>query len=386
MVLALHGECAPGFERVREAFAEGFAVRHELGAGVAVTLDGRPVVDLWAGFVDKAQSRPWFRDTLVNVYSTTKGWTAACAHRLVDEGKLDLDRPVAYYWPDFAQAGKERIAVRSLLDHRAGLPAIRANLPPEALFDWRAMTTALAGETPWWEPDTKHGYHPVTFGWLVGEVIRRVSGMTTGAYFRKAIAGPLGLDAHIGLAESDDARCSDLRHMRRDPAAASTLLEQIMEEPESMTARAFTNPITMVLPQTVTSRAWRGAELPAVNGHTTARSLARLYGALACDGEVDGVRVLSKESILRASTQHACGEDAVLGVSTRFGLGFMLSQPHAAFGPNEGAFGHPGAGGSIGFADPAARLGFGYVTNRLGNEILLDPRAEALIRAVYAST
>lgn len=380
----IEGECEPRFSRVRDAFAESFATRHELGAAVSVTLEGRSVVDLWGGFADKARARPWRRDTLVNVYSTTKGWTSICAHRLVDEGKLELDAPVARYWPEFGQSGKERIAVRSLLDHRAGLPAIRRTLPPEALFDWSTMTAALAAEEPWWEPDTMHGYHAVTFGWLVGEVLRRAAGVTPGVYFRDSVAGPLGLDAHIGLAASEDGRCAELGPVPRSEASGSTLFERIMAAPESMTAKAFTNPISMVLPSTVASRAWRGAELPAVNGHATARAIARLYGALACGGEVDGVRVLSPGSIARCHTERSCGVDAVLGVPTRFGLGFMLSQPGEAFGPGARAFGHTGAGGSVGFADPDGHVGFGYVMNRMGTRILLDPRARALIDAVYA--
>jgi CubicO group peptidase (beta-lactamase class C family) len=380
----IQGECDPRFSRVRDAFAASFEAGRELGASVSVTIEGRPVVELWGGHSDKARERPWKKDTLVNVYSTTKGWTSMCAHRLVDEGKLDLDAPVAKYWPEFAQAGKERIAVRSLLDHRAGLPAIRQPLAAEALFDWGTMTAALAAEEPWWEPDTRHGYHAVTFGWLVGEVVRRAAGVTTGAYFRDAVAGPLGLDAHIGLAEVDDARCADLRPAPRSEAARPSLLEQIMAAPDSMTAKAFTNPITMVLPGTVASRAWRGAELPSVNGHATARSLARLYGALACGGAVDGVRVLSPESIARCHTERSRGVDAVLGVPTRFGLGFMLSQEGEAFGPGARAFGHTGAGGSVAFADPDHHVGFGYVMNRMGTGILIDPRAATLIDAVYA--
>ncbi|MDB4994407.1 MAG: EstA family serine hydrolase, partial [Myxococcaceae bacterium] len=337
-----------------------------------MTIDGKPVVDLWGGLADKDTARAWEKDTLVNVFSTTKGFTAMCAHRLVDQGLLDLEAPVAQYWPELARHGKEAIRVRWLLDHRAGLPAVKATLPPEALFDWTAMTSALAAEAPWWTPGTQHGYHAVTFGWLVGEVIRRASGRTMGAYFRDEIARPLGLDVHVGLDPKDDARCAELRPGRKRPNE-STLFDRIMSAPDSMTAKAFTNPIAMVMPGTVGSRAFRAAELPSVNGHATARSIARLYGVLACGGEQDGVRVLSGESIDRARTESSSGLDAVLGVSTRFGLGFMLSQPEASFGPSAGAFGHPGAGGSIGFADPECRVGFSYVMNRMGSSLLLDP-------------
>lgn len=382
--IPISGTCAPRFEKVRDAFRENFASRGDLGASVGVTLDGVPIVDLWGGHVDKERSRPWQENTLVNVYSTTKGWTAACAHRLVDQGKLDLEAPVAKYWPELAAAGKEGVKVGWLLDHTAGLPALRDPLPAEALFDWDVMTRALAAETPWWEPGTKHGYHAVTYGWLVGEVIHRASGKTPGRYFKDEIAEPLGLDAHIGIAESEDARIADLRPGRLDPDAGPTLLQRIMMDPTSMTARAFTNPPTMVMPGIASSRAWRAAELPSVNGHATARAIARLYGALARGGEVDGVRVLSQESVAVCGRERARGEDAILGVSTRFGAGYMLSQPGEMLGPNEGSFGHPGAGGSLGFADPVARIGFGYTTCRMGTHILLDPRARALIEAVYA--
>jgi CubicO group peptidase (beta-lactamase class C family) len=381
----IFGECDARFSRVRDAFAQNFSSRGDLGAAVCITLDGAPVVDLWGGHVDKERAKPWEKDTLVNVFSTTKGWTAACALRLVDAGKLDLDAPVATYWPEFAAAGKARVKVGWLLDHSAGLPAIREPIAPDVLFDWEAMTRALAAETPWWEPGTKHGYHAFTFGWLVGEVIRRASAKTPGRYWNDEIATPLGIDAHIGIAESEDARIADLRPMRRDPSEGPSLIQSIMKDPTSMTARAFTNPPSMVMPGVTSTRAWRAAELPSVNGHATARAVARFYGALACGGELDGVRVLSKEGLATCSRERTRGADAILGVSTRFSAGYMLSQPGQMLGPNEGSFGHPGAGGSLGFADPKARLGFGYTTCRMGTNILLDPRATALIDAAYAS-
>jgi CubicO group peptidase (beta-lactamase class C family) len=381
----MQGHADVRFSRVRDAFAEGFVSHGELGAAVAVTLDGELVVDLWDGFADRAKERPWSESTIANVFSVTKAWTAICALHLVDEGRLDLDRPVATYWPEFAQGDKGSIPVRALLDHRAGLPAVRELLPPDALYDWSAMTTALAKETPWWEPETKHGYHAVTFGWLVGELVRRVSGKTLGTYFRDHVAGPLGLDAQIGLAEAEDRRCAELRFLPRKPGSPPTFAQTLMAAPQSMATRAFTNPAALVVPNAALTRAWRGAELPSINGHGTARANARLYGALACGGAASGRRVLSAEIIARARTERSHGPDAILGVPTRFGLGFMLSEPEASFGPNQGAFGHPGMGGALGFADPEARIGFGYVTNMLGTEIHIDPRARRLIDAVYAS-
>lgn len=375
----VQGTVDASFSRVRDAFSDVLDAPHELGAALSVVVDGRTVVDVWGGFTDRARSKTWTKDTIANVYSTTKGWTAICAHHLVDRGALDLDRPVASYWPEFAQADKGRIPVRWLLDHRAALPAIRKALASEALFDWTTMTAALAEESPWWEPGAKHGYHAVTFGWLAGEVIRRVSGMSVGAYFRRELAGPLDLDAHIGLAEVDDARCAELRFGKPEAGDPVSLVQYMMANPDSMTTRAFTNPPSIASPAITAMREFRAAEIPSINGHATARAVASLYGAVA-RGDV-----LSKESIARAGMESSRGVDEILRVETRFGLGFMLSLPEDPFGPNEGSFGHPGAGGSVGFADPVAKLGFGFVPNRLGTRIKLDPRAQRLIEETYAS-
>jgi CubicO group peptidase (beta-lactamase class C family) len=375
----IRGSCDARFERVREVFAENFRARDEVGAAVAVAIDGQLVVDLWAGHHDRERSRAWQPDTLVNVYSTTKGVTALAAHRLVDEGKLDLDAPVAKYWPEFAEAGKGAIPVRFLLSHRAGLPAVRKLLPNEALYDWQAMTSALAAEAPWWTPGSAHGYHAVTFGWLVGEVVRRIAGKSLGAYVRDTFAQPLGLDFHIGLAEREHARVADiLQQVPPDPTGeAAQLFARSLADPEGVTARAFANPPSLVLGPNVP--AWRSAEIPGANGHGTARALATLYGRAALgDGSV-----ISRDAIERCRTEQSYGDDLVLGVPTRFGLGFMLRQESHAGGRclGTGAFGHPGAGGSLAFADPEQRLGFGYVMNRMGPRILLDDRAIALVEA-----
>jgi CubicO group peptidase (beta-lactamase class C family) len=218
----IEGESDPRFERVRKAFAANFETRREVGAAVAVTFDGRPVVDLWGGTSDRAAARSWARDTIVNVYSTTKGLVAICAHRLVDQGRLDLDSPVARYWPEFAQAGKQDLPVRFLLNHKAGLPAIKAALPLDAVFDWKTMTTMLAAHEPWWVPGTRHGYHAMTYGWLVGEVIRRITGKSPGRYFRDEIAGPLGLDCHIGLDAKHDVRVAPIIAAPPPPPAIPT--------------------------------------------------------------------------------------------------------------------------------------------------------------------
>ncbi len=383
-MIQIEGNCDPRFRQVREVFAENFEHRGEIGASVAVTYKGRPVVDLWAGFADKRRTRPWTRDTIVNVYSTTKGLTAICAHRLVEQGKLDLDAPVARYWPEFAQAGKEKLPVRYLLSHRAGLPAVRKPLSLEALYQWDTMCKALAEQEPWWEPGTKHGYHAVTYGWLVGEVIKRITGKSPGTYFRDELAKPLGIDCHIGLDASHDGRVAELIASPPPPPGAPNIFEEIAKNPESVTAKAFANP-PLLTQGVVNTREWRAAELPAANGHTNARALARIYGALANGGQIDGFRALSRESIARCHDEQSCGPDAVLFISTRMSLGFMMSQPGASLGPNPRAFGHPGAGGSLGFADPDAGIGFGYAMNQMGSSILIDTRAATLIDSVYGS-
>jgi CubicO group peptidase (beta-lactamase class C family) len=385
MAVNAQGSCDPRFKRLKEVFEDNFARGLEVGAAVAATIDGKPVIDLWAGHADKAGTRPWQRDTLVNVYSTTKGITAILAHRLVDQGRLDIEAPVARYWPEFAAAGKDRIPVNYLLSHRAGLAAVRKQLPADAFFNWDMMSSALAAETPWWEPGTKHGYHALTFGYLVGEVIRRITGKTPGTYLREEITAPHQLDIHIGTDASFDPRIADLITALPPPPGHSDPLLEMARDPESVTFKAIANPVPVIDAKLINSRAWRGAEIPAANGHATARDLARLYGALASGGNLDGHRILSPESIRRAYTEQTVGIDAVLGQKTRWGLGFALTQPETPLGPNPHTFGHPGAGGSIGFADPDARVGFGYVMNQMGADALVDGRAATLFNALYES-
>jgi CubicO group peptidase (beta-lactamase class C family) len=379
--IRVQGECEPRFQGAREAFERNFA-NGEVGAALAVTLDGRPVVDLWGGHADAARTRRWDRDTIVNVYSTTKGMTAICANRLVEEGRLDLDAPVAKYWPEFAQAGKQDLPVRYLLTHQAGLAALTQRMPAEKLYDWDGMTAALAAQAPWWEPGTRHGYHALTFGHLVGEVVRRIDGRTLGAYFREEIAEPLDLDFHIGLDARHDARCAEMIPAPPSPPGTPNPFAAVTQKPDSLAGKALGNP--MLGPGDVNTRAWRAAEIPAANGHGTARGLARVYGALACGGVLDGVHVLGPQAIACATTEYAFGPDAVLApLQTRFGLGFFLTQPMIPFGPNPRAFGHPGAGGSLAFADPDARLGFAYVMNQMQIGLAGDARGFALIFEVY---
>jgi CubicO group peptidase (beta-lactamase class C family) len=271
--VAVDGVCDARFGGVREAFTENFARHGEVGAAIAVTVDGKPVVDLWAGHVDGARTRRWQRDTIVNIASASKGPTATCAHRLADQGLLDLEAPVAAYWPEFAQAGKAAIPVHLLLSHRAGLPAIETPLPTEALYDWGTMTRALAAQPPWWEPGSRHGYHPFTFGWLVGEVVRRIAGKSPGRYWREELAGPLGIDCHIGLAAGHDARVAEFLPI---PPGEPDIEAELIEHAGPMTQKAVNNPQKTVAD--MNTPAWRRAEIPAGNAHTNARALARLYG------------------------------------------------------------------------------------------------------------
>jgi CubicO group peptidase (beta-lactamase class C family) len=384
-MLTIDGHCDPRFTTVRERFLANFTERGDAGAAVCVYLDGVRVVDCWGGHADAARARPFGPDTIVSVASTTKGMVALCAHMLAERGKLDLDAPVARYWPEFARARKQDIPVRWLLSHRAGLPAIRHPLPAEALFDWSAITGALAEMEPWWKPGTAHGYHAITYGHLVGEVIRRVDGRTVGAFLRDEVAGPLRADFFIGVPPEADARAAEV--LPPPPTGEATIWDTLLADPESISGRTFLNPPRT--PDLVNTRAWRAAEIPAANGHASARGVARIYAALARGGELDGVRLLAPPTIERAVEEQSRGRDAVLTLPTRFAAGFMLGMPGGIFdcGPGRRTFGHPGRGGSIGFADPDARIGFGYVTNQYvtGTAQHPDRRVRHLVDAVYAA-
>jgi CubicO group peptidase (beta-lactamase class C family) len=363
----IHGTCEPEFSAVREAFADNFEKRGEAGAAVAVYVGGRPVVDLWGGFSDAARTRPWERDTIAHVYSVTKPMAAACALVLADRGLLDLDAPVARYWPEFARAGKEGVLVRWLLTHQAGVPALREPAPTEVLYDWERTTSLLAAEEPWWEPGTRHGEHALFFGHLVGEVVRRVAGKSLGAFYRDEVAGPLGLDFHIGLGAGEERRAAELT------AFPISVLEKYLAEPGSLRYLALNNPPALFDPAVVNGRRWRAAEVPAVNGHGTARAVARFYGALAAGGELDGVRVLSAQMLERAMAEACEGVDEVLGFDVRWGLGFQAYE--------EGPFGLGGVGGSDGFGNRALGFGYGYVTNTMGDHA----RTEAVVEALEAT-
>jgi CubicO group peptidase (beta-lactamase class C family) len=386
---AVQGLCEPGFERVREALAETLASGSEVGAALAVYVGKRAVIDLWAGHADAARTRPWTRDTIVNLFSVGKAVSAVCALRLVEAGLLDLDAPVADYWPEFAQEGKGRIKVRHLLTHQAALPAVARRLPPGAWSRWDVMTEALAAQAPWWEPGQGHGYHVNTQGFLIGEIVRRITGKTLGAYLRESLAGPAGIDFFIGFGPELDGRCAELLPQ---PASAEgeELRRQLSVDPGNlsglplMRVNAYRNPPEISGTGVANTRQWRAAEVPSTNGHGNARAVARLYSALAGDGTLDGVRVLRPETVARAAEEQVYGEDIVLQRPTRFGLGFQLTMAERPLGPNPRAFGHFGAGGSLGFADPDARLAFAYAMNQ-GRSGWQHKHVRRLIDLVYAA-
>ena len=378
--VAVGGSCDPRFAPVREAFWANFRERGEVGAAVCVMAGGRVVADLWGGWADPGCARRWQPDTLVNVFSVGKGLVAACAARLAGQGRLDVDAVVASCWPEFAAAGKGAITIGQLLSHQAGLPAVRRRLPPGSMLDWPVMAAALAAQEPWWEPGSGHGYHVNTFGFLAGEVIRRTAGCTVGTLLREQIAGPLGADVHIGLPASQHARVAPVPWPGPLPeeTAPAGLAPARREE-----AHGSFNPAGLSGAGVLNSAAWRTAEVPSANAHGTARGIARIYAALAAGGTLDGTAVADAAALADATAEQAYGPDLVLGRPSRFGLGFQLTQPERPLGPGQAAFGHFGAGGSLGFCDPDCGIAFGYVMNRMGPR-WQNPRTRALVDAVYA--
>ncbi len=379
---------------------ENLSQREELGGAIAVILEGRTVVDLWCGWSDEKRTRQWRQETLVNAFSVGKALAALSVLTLASRGLLTLDEPVARHWPEFAAGGKEAITLAQVLSHQAAIPAIARELPSGAVYDWDLVTGAIAEQEPWWTPGDGHGYHVHTFGFILGELVRRSSGLTLGAFARREITEPLELELGFGLARAKRTRRAEYVFDAMIGSRAQQGLWGLAsgekraggqeraggqapadERPElRLRELAYMNPPGVSGLGTVNTPAWQDAELPSANLHADARSLARLYAAL-----VD-VRqpLLAGEMLARATAKVAAGEDRVLGRPSRFGLGFQLTQPQRPFGPNEGSFGHFGAGGSVAFADPQARLAFGYVTNR-GGPGWQDPRNRALIGAVYDS-
>ena len=366
------GACAPRFDAVRTAFESLLATGQDVGASCAVSLEGELVVDLWGGFADGERTRPWERDTIVNVFSTTKTVTALAALVLADRGELDLDAPVARYWPEFAANGKADVRVRHCLGHTAGLSGWQEPVTIEDLYDWEKATALLAAQAPWWEPGTVSGYHARTQGYLVGEVVRRITGRTLGTFVAEEIAGPLGADFFIGLAARHDARVARLIPPREAIVAG---------DPSSVVARTLGNPPLRA--EDAWTERWRRAEMPALNGHGNARSVAMIQSALACGGAVGGIRILSERGCDLVFAEQAHGVDLVLGVPVRMGMGYGLVSPELPFSPNAHTCFWGGWGGSLVIVDCDARMVVAYVMNRMGEGTLGDARAAGLVAAAY---
>jgi len=375
MTARVEGTFSGRFAPVRDAFAANFESGQEAGASVAVALDGELVVDLWGGTVDATGTQPWRADTITNVWSTTKTMTALCALVLVDRGELDLDAPVARYWPEFAAAGKASVEVRHLMSHTAGLPGWDEPLRIEDLYDWERCTSLLAAQAPWWEPGTASGYHAVTQGHLVGEVVRRITGQTLGTFLAREVTGRLGADFHVGLAAEHDARVAPVIPPTRN------LIEGM--DPSGIPRRVLGNPPLRA--EAAWTEPWRRAEIPACNGHGNARSVATVQAVLACGGEAGGVRLLSERTCEAVFREQGHGTDLVLGIPVRLGVGYGLNSAEVPLGPNPRTCFWGGWGGSLVIADLDARLCIAYVMNRMGDSTVGDLRGAALVAATYGS-
>ncbi len=385
------GTVKPGFERVRSVFEQNFASRGEVGAACSAVVDNEVVVDLWGGVADPKTGRPWQSDTIINVFSTTKGMASMAVLHAASHGLFDFDDLVADYWPEFAAGGKANVTVRQLLSHQAGLSAIDQKLDAAALSDPDRMAAALAAQTPSWEPGTRHGYHGISLGWYESELIRRTDplGRTVGRYFDDEIAKPLGLDFWIGLPDSiPEHRIARLQadwYRLKMIANISKMPRDFVKgflNPRSLTARTFGNPAMLGKPARYNEPTMRRLELPASNGHGTARSIATAYGEFAAGGARLGITPAVAAEVGSAATDPTGGRfDVVMCTDTRFSLGYCKPWEGFDFGTPT-AFGTPGAGGSVGFADPTRKLGFAYVMNRMDYHLFDDPRELALRNAV----
>ena len=374
MSTASHGHVAPGFEPVRDAFEANFADRGEIGAAFCLIQDGTVLVDLWGGHADRRRTRPWSEDTIVPVFSTGKAITALAAAWLVDQGRLDYDAPVADIWPDFAQGGKEAVTLAEMLSHQAGLPGYPHEMEASDWFERDLMEDRFAALEPMWPPGEATGYHPISFGVLADAVIRRAdeAGRTTGQILKEGLCGPRGIDFQIGVPEAEHARAAEHVLPPRAPD-----LGKMNAEKEA----AFLKPWSS--PGRRGTAAWRSAELPAANGHGTARALARLMAVFATGGLLDGERLVSRETLAAAVKLRASGPDRVLPFDLAYGAGVMINRDSGLYGPEPSSVGHYGFGGSCAFADPRRAISGSYVMNRQMDVLVGDARAVALINAAY---
>ncbi|MGX5840981.1 serine hydrolase domain-containing protein [Mesorhizobium sp. ArgA1] len=370
----MDGICDPRFAGVREAFGRSFDQGLELGGGVSVVVHGRTVVDLWGGHADAARNRAWRQDTLVNVWSCTKGVVALAIAMLVERGKLDYAAPVAHYWPEFAAGGKERITLDQVMSHQAGLNGLAVPMDEAGLLAWTPFVDALAAMPPLWEPGSRCVYHALTYGHLAGEVLRRVDGRSVGRFIAEEIAGPLGADFHVGLPASEDPRVAEMI----EGPKTSDWVEFVRASPFP---HASDNPTPRA--RAPNDRAWRAAEVPGGNGQSTANALARIYGMMAAGGVWESKPLIGPAAVEEAGRPRIRGMDDSFALPTAFAAGYQMEDPSYAGRASPQTFGHSGWGGAIGFADPAAGVGFGYVTNRMLGFDDLDPRRKGVIDAVY---
>ncbi len=372
----IHGTCDDRFESVRTALERNIESGEELGASIVIDLDGQIAADIWGGFRDEARTEPWERDTITNVWSTTKTVTSLAALMLADRGELDVDAPVARYWPEFAANGKQDVLVRHIMSHTSGVSGLDQPAVVEDMYDWDKATSRFAAQAPWWEPGTASGYHALNFGHLIGEVVRRISGSGLKQFVASEIAGPLGADFQIGAAESDWARIANVI-----PPPALDFGEL---DPNSLVIRTFTGPFVMA--EFANTPGWRNADIGAANGHGNARSVARIMSAVSRGGEVDGVRLLRPETIDLIFREQASGPDLVLGVPLRFGIGYGLPQPDTIpYIPGGRVCFWGGWGGSIIIMDLDRKMTIAYMMNKMGPGIIGSDRAEQYVRAVYAA-
>ena len=378
----VNGRCDPRFAGVLEAFQENYRREDEVGSAVSIVIDGGTVVDLWGGWKDGARREDWQHDTIVCMMSVSKGLTGLAFSLLLDRGLVDIHAPVARYWPEFARNGKDQLPVRYILDHRAGLPIVVKPLWPGALYDHEAICNALAEQAPLWEPGTVAAYHIHTQGFLLGEIIRRVTGKTVGTFLRDELSGPLEADYMIGgLTERDQARCAQVM-----PNMEARLFAAKEAEQESLRGKVFVQNPAEPWDVTLNSRPWRENEIASGNGHGNARAVARIYGAFARGGELGGRRITSPATIGTITQEQHNITEIMQERPYRQALGMLLNSPAAVYmGPNPRAFGHHGIGGSIGFADPDARIGFSYAVNKMHAVGTNGPRAARLIDALYAA-
>lgn len=376
----IQGTVKPGFERVAEVFRANFEPGDEgpadIGASFAVIRDDEVLVDLWGGHADPGRTRPWTAGTMANVFSTTKGVAASCTTLLESRGELDYAAPVARYWPEFAQAGKGAVTVEQALAHQAGVSGLREPTTVEDLFDWDLMTDRIARAEPLWTPATTSGYHAITWGFIAGELVRRISGRSIGAFLREELAEPLGADVFIGLPQDQDGRYATIAK----PPAAQTQTHAEMSE---ILALTLGNPV--IEGEVPNRRDWRAAEIPAAGGVANALGLARLYAPLANGGVANGRRYFTPAAIARATEVRFAGVDINLGVPVRWGAGFFGNNPARWYGPDDAAFGHSGWGGSTGYFDPRRRLSVGFAMNQMDANLNGDPRTVRLVAALYAA-